>query len=181
MILLRFIHFFLDFFHTLIARVPAGETHWYRCGGAACRSSGPLWRNSPPRYSRAHTRTPPGARAPWAAPSCCCKAAWPPGAPCRAAARRRPRPAGCGCGACWGSARAPPRCAGTSASPGWWTGTWWCPPPAGRRRTGAAAAAAARGGGATLSREESVARVGGAWSSSDKFNFCVECELQILT
>lgn len=181
MILLRFIHFFLDFFHTLIARVPAGETHWYRCGGAACRSSGPLWRNSPPRYSRAHTWTPPGARAPWAAPSCCCKAAWPPGAPCRAAARRRPRPAGCGCGACWGSARAPPRCAGTSASPGWWTGTCWCPPPAGRRRTGAAAAAAARGGGATLSREESVARVGGAWSSSDKFNFCVECELQILT
>lgn len=133
------------------------HTHLCRCGGAACRSSAPLWHSSPPRCSRARTLTPPDARAPWAAPSCCCRAAWPPGAPCRAGARR-PRPAGCGCGACWGSARAPPRCAGTSACPGWWTGTCWCPPPAGRRKSGAAAAAA-RGGGATLSREESVGEV----------------------
>ena len=126
-----------------------GCTHWCVCGAAACRSSEPLWRNNPPRCSRARTRTRRDARAPSAAPACCCRAAWPPAAPNRPAGRR-PRPAGCGCGACWGSGRGPPRCAGTSAGPGWWTDTCWCPPPAAHRRTGAAAAEAP-GGGATSS------------------------------
>lgn len=134
-----------------------GCTHWCVCGAAACRSSAPLWRNNPPRCSRARTRTRRDARAPSAAPACCCRAAWPPAVPNRPAGRR-PRPAGCGCGACWGSGRGPPRCAGTSAGPGWWTDTCWCPPPAARRRTGAAAAEAP-GGGATSSGTQILRKI----------------------
>lgn len=132
--------------------LPLPCTHLWRCGGAACRSSAPLWRSSPPRCSRARTWTPPGARAPSAAPACCCTAARPPWARGPAGGPRRRRPGGCGCGACWGSVRAPPRCAGTSARPGWWTGTCWARAPETHRRS--AAAAAARRGGATLSGEE---------------------------
>lgn len=134
--------------HTL--RTPV-RTHLCRCGGAACRSSAPLWRSSPPRCFRARTRTRPGARAPSAAPECCCTAARPPGAPSSVVARRRRHLEGCGCGACWGSDRAPPRCVETSARPGWWTGRCWSPPPGIHRRTGAAAPA--RDGEATLSGE----------------------------
>ena len=143
--------------HTLRPPTPPHTAHTgtHLCqehAEGSCRSSEPLWRNNPPRCSRARTWTRPGARAPWAAPACCCRAAWPPGAPGAAAAARRRRPAGCGCGACWGSVRARPRCAATSARPGWWSDTCWVRPPETRRRTGAAAAA--RGGGATWSGGE---------------------------
>lgn len=123
-------------------------THWSRCGGAACQSSAPLWRNSPPRCFRARTPTPLAARALSAAPACCCRAAWPRGARHPAGARRRRR-VGCGCEACWGSVHGPLRCAATFARPGWWTDTCWTRPPAEPRRTGAAAGAAP-GRGATL-------------------------------
>lgn len=168
--------------------IPVGSfwtTHWEaisyiiwtylcRCGGAACQSFAPLLHNSPLRCSRARTRTRPDARAPSATPACCCRAAWPPGAPSQAAGPR-PSPAGCGCGAYSGSVRGPPRCAGTSARPGWWSGTCWTPPPATHRRTGAEAAAA-RGGGATLSGEETEGQRFSErpWRKSS-WNCCGQC------
>lgn len=97
-------------------------THSYLCAVASYWPAAPLWRNSPPRCSHARTRLRPGARAPSAVPSCCCKVTSPPPVPTVSCWLRDPVDSGCV--ACSESARAPPRSFWICGRPSCRTGTW---------------------------------------------------------